>query len=205
MTSVIFDLEGTLVDFQWDLDRGERQARATLVEMGFPEEPFADRTYAEIWNTAVAEAEKFGHSQRDVRQRLGQVYDTCDLDALDRWTVRPGAEALVQSIAETALVTNIGRQAVDRFQDSYGFEFDEIVTRTDVRYIKPDPTGIERAATNLEGDVLFVGDSATDLKACRRADVPVAIVQGSEGNRPAVGDHRPTHVLREISEVRSLL
>jgi pyrophosphatase PpaX len=70
------------------------------------------------------------------------------------------------------LVTNTSKEAAERMlvMHRIGSFFDVIVTREDVRRLKPDPEGILLALKKLNGqDFFFVGDLAHDSLATKRA------------------------------------
>lgn len=205
MRPVIFDLEGTLVDFQWDLAAGEARAREALVELGFPPDALAGLNYAELLNTAVRRAAEFEVDGRVARETVDAVYDEFDADALERWTLRDGAEAVLAAVPDRALVTNVGRAATTALLDRHDLDFDAVVTRDDVRLVKPDPEGLDRAAAALDGDPLFVGDSLTDVRAGEAAGLDVAIVLGGETPDEALRAAAPAHLLDRLHDLRDVL
>lgn len=202
---VIFDLEGTLVDFQWDLDAAERQAVEVLTELGFPAADLEGLDYARLLNAAVTEADAHGLDPAAVRARLDELYDEFDAEALTRWTLRDGAEAVVPAVPRRALVTNVGRAATTALLDRHGLTFDVVVTRDDVRLVKPDPAGLERAAESLGGDPLFVGDSLTDVRAGAAAGLEVAVVLGGESADEAIRAADPAHLLDRLADLLDIL
>lgn len=209
LQAVLFDFEGTLVEFAWDLDAGEAALRDGLVDLGFPRDLFASDSYATMWNRALRLVGALvGEGQ--LRARLGPVYDRFDLDALDRWRLRPGALETVADLHNrgllVAVVSNIGRIALEPAVDRFGLadHLDLILTRNDVRFMKPDGEGLRRCLELLgvvAAQALFVGDSRTDVLAARDAGVRVAIVTGGESAPEAYGDLQPDAFLDGLSDV----
>ena len=82
-SAAIFDFEGTLVDFQWQLEPAEAELRRAFAELGFGSAEFARGNYASMWNTAADLLAPQGR-MAELRQALCPVYDRWDLDALTR-------------------------------------------------------------------------------------------------------------------------
>lgn len=213
LRAVLFDFEGTLVEFAWDLEAGEAALREALADMGFPPGLFARDSYATMWNRALRL--KTGPAGEDaLRARLGPIYDRYDLDALERWRLRAGAlETLVglpRRGLQVAVVSNIGRialePAIERF--ALGAHLDLVVTRNDVRFMKPDGEGLRWCLDRLgvvPDQALFVGDSRTDVLAARDVGVRVAIVGGGESAPEAYVDLPPDAFLSALSDVMGLV
>lgn len=210
--AVLFDLEGTLVDFQWNLRAGERELRTALEECGFPASLFQAANYARMWNTAVATASP--GVLPDWRERLAAIYDRYDLDALTRWSSRPGALELLAYLREkglqSGLVTNVGRAAVSQVLDRFGLRayFSILLTRNDVTFMKPHEEGIEKSLLGLrvkKDEALFVGDSLTDILASRAAGVRVAVVGGGETGMEELKAAGPDYLLSSLLELKDFL
>lgn len=205
----IFDHEGTLVDFQWRLEEAEAELRAAYAALGCG----TSGSYAELWN-AAARAAQDPEALARLRAALTPIYDRWDADALQRWSLRPGAAAVLERLASAgvwcALVSNCGRQAVTGLLGRFGIErwLAQTICREDVRFLKPDPEGIRRvldAAGVQPQHALFVGDSLTDVRAARAAGVRVAIIRGGECNEADFGALPPDHWISHLAEVEALI
>ena len=222
--AVLFDFEGTLVEFAWDLDAGEAALRDALADLGLPRGLFAADSYATMWNRALRlEGVSRGRESSggrdpvvgevELRAHLGPIYDRFDLDALERWRLRPGALETVAELHDrgvlVAVVSNIGRIALQPAIERFGLSdhLDLVVARDDVRFMKPDGEGLRRCLEQLgvvAAQALFVGDSRTDVLAARDAGVRVAIVTGGESAPEAYADLQPDAVLEDLSQVTAL-
>ena len=210
---VLFDLEGTLVDFQWKLEEAEAELRrAAAGVLGCGPERFAGLNYAGIWEAAMEAGSPALRARME--QTLGPIYDRYDLDAATRWTLRPGAAPVLTRLRElgvpTALVTNVGRKAVARILARLGIDrgLGTVVTRNDVPRMKPAPDGIRKALDALGAtatEALMVGDSLSDIGAARAAGCRVAIVLGGESTEAAIRAARPDRVLTDLGEILGAL
>ena len=211
-TAAIFDFEGTLVDFQWQLKPAEHELRRAFAELGFDGDEFAGGNYASMWNTAAELLAQQGRLA-ELRQALCPIYDRWDLDALSRWSPRPGAAELLCRLvaggARVGMVSNVGRGALTRALTRFDFArwLSPVVTRDEVTYMKPRAEGILRVLSDWQvgaGDVLFIGDSRADVFGARAAGMPVAIIRGGECDEAAFADAPPDHMISRLNELVSM-
>ncbi|MBU2602884.1 MAG: HAD family hydrolase [Actinobacteria bacterium] len=211
--AALFDMEGTLVSFEWRLEEGEAELRRGYEALGFSPDAFAGESYSGMWNLALRTPEAPA-DEAVLHAALDAVYDAYDLDALSRWQLREGAaetlEALGRAGFHVGVVSNIGRRALGAAIEDLGIRpwFDLVLSRDDVRFMKPDGDGLRRALDILgvaPGEALFVGDSRTDVAAARDAGVAVAIIEGGESTREALAAAPPDHYLASLSEIMGLL
>lgn len=207
--AVLFDFEGTLVDFQWQLAVAEPQLRQAFADLGYA----TAGSYAELWNAAAAAAAKQGRLDQ-LRAALYPLYDRWDADAQTRWSPRPGAAQLLRTLEErgiaAALVSNCGRSSVNEVLQRFGMAklLFPIVGRDDVTYMKPHAEGIRHVLGKLAvaaGSALFVGDSRTDVRAARAAGLPVVIIRGGECSEEEFASLPPDHMVTQLGEIAALL
>jgi phosphoglycolate phosphatase len=208
-TAAIFDFEGTLVDFQWQLDPAEDEMRRAFAELGFDGDAFTYGNYATMWNAAADLLARQGRMS-ELRRALCPIYDRWDLDALTRWAPRPGAAELLSRLAacgsRVGMVSNIGRAALTTALTRFDFArwLSPVVTRDEVTYMKPRAEGILRVLADWQvaaGDALFIGDSLADVFGARAAGMPVAIIRGGECDETAFADAPPDHMISQLNEL----
>ncbi len=210
--AVLFDWEGTLVDFQWNLAQAVDHAQNELVSLGL-DRASLENHYALLRNKSVVAASAGGVDWRVARDAVDRVYDRYDYDALSRWSLRPGARSTLQFLGDrqiaAGLVTNIGRRAVERALSKFELEtaFRVVVTRDDVSMLKPETEGILAALSTLgvsPDAALFVGDSTSDARAANKAGVPVAILAGGENGSEMIAVEKPTFMWDSLEMLRTL-
>ena len=206
--TVLFDFEGTLVDFQWQLDAAHAELRAAFAAQGLA----VEGNYAQMWNAAADRASAQGRLDA-LRRALHPVYDRWDADALARWSLRPGAAGLLDALAErgvsAAVVSNIGRAALDAALVRFGLpqRLRMVLSRDDLLHLKPHPEGIATALAALGSSAahaLFVGDSLADVQAARAAGLRVAILCDGEAGEAAAVAAGPDWVISRLEEVADL-
>ncbi len=205
ISTVIFDFEGTLVDFQWRLTAAESELRATFAAEGYG----TRGNYAELWNAAAQTALSQGRLAA-LREALCPVYDRWDADALVRWAPRPGAADLLATLAgcgvRTSMVSNIGRKALAAALARFGFDrwLTPVISRDDVNFMKPLAEGTLRALADsgaTPAQALFVGDSRADVLAARAAGLRVAIVRGGECTESDFAALPPDWMISRLAEI----
>ena len=210
---LLFDLEGTLVDFQWNLHGAARDAKTELRNLGFDPSTWEDN-YATLRNNAVQLAAQRGIEKRAVMDCIDAIYDRYDQDAASRWSVLPSVKPTLSRLKKMhtikmGLVSNIGRRAVDEAMPRLGLAefFNVVITRNDVEMLKPNREGILNALAQLgatKSETLFIGDSVTDVLGAREAGVQVAIVQGGESAPTSLVVAAPNFLWRAMAELATL-
>lgn len=211
--ATIFDFEGTLVDFQWQLGPAEAELRREFAKLGFEGDCFARGNYASMWNAA---AEAFAPQGRiaELRRAIAPIYDRWDEDALRRWAARPGASELLRSLAakgaRAGMVSNVGRASLAPALERFDFArwLSPVVSRDDVTFMKPSVEGILlvlREWRLAPRDVLFVGDSRADVLGARAAGLMVAIIRGGECAESDFADLAPDRWVSRLGELNELI
>ena len=184
LRAMLFDFEGTLVPFEWNIAEAVSEVHEMLGGLGIPAERLQGRSYSALLTEGSAMAHEYGHSPQEVRRRIEKIYDGYDEDALRRWRLRPGARALLDRLKEeglkTGLVTNVGRKGILKGLAKLSLEksFEAVVTRNDVRIPKPSGEGIGRALEILQvkkDEAVHVGDSLDDIRAARDSGLSVIL------------------------------
>ncbi|RPH87024.1 MAG: HAD family hydrolase [Desulfobacteraceae bacterium] len=209
--ALIFDFEGTLVDFQWLLAEAEAEGAAVLANLGMIPEGQGG-SYADLMNIAWRYQENFGRS--DGVAALSVIYDRYDADALTRWQVRDGVRETLKEIKSrgifTGLVSNVGTAGMSRALESLGLGpfLDLAVSRNDARWLKPHPAGLQLVCRRLgcqAKEVWYVGDSLDDIKAARNAGIPVAVVEGGQNRLSEIREAKPDWIIVGLPDLLTLL
>lgn len=210
LEAIIFDFEGTLVDFQWKLSEAVAQALQRLWQMGFTTSQIRSRKYSVLLSEALKAAPEAGLEPEYVRSEIGAIYDVYDEDALTRWQLRPAVKdflgALRARSIHTGLVSNVGGNVLARALNRLGLSglFETCVSRNDVPAPKPDPHGINLAVgrMNIEKDrCIFVGDSLDDVNAARNAQLKVIIITNGENLAKEIQAAQPDGIFESYQEL----
>lgn len=208
--AMLFDFEGTLVDFQWQLAAAITETREMLWKIGFSQDRIQSRRYSTLMTEAMQAASEIGLSSNQVREEIGCIYDRYDEDALTRWALRPNVTDFLNVIKaigiQTALVSNVGRKTLTKALPKLGLAefFDIALSRNDVLNLKPHPDGLNLAIQRLgisKDNSIFLGDSLDDVNAARNAGIRVMIITDGENVREDILAAKPDQVIQGYDEL----
>jgi phosphoglycolate phosphatase len=208
--TMLFDYEGTLVDFQWKLSEAVEETLKMLRDIGFAKDRIQSRRYSTLMTEAMQGAVEIGLQPDQVREKIGFVYDRFDKDALTRWALRPYVKDFLHKIrtkgVRTGLVSNVGGKTLIKALSKLGLEgfFDIALSRNDVLNLKPNPDGINLAIEGLgtkKDKSIFIGDSLDDINAARNAGIQVIIITDGENIKEDILAAKPDYVIKGYDEL----
>lgn len=214
LKAILFDFEGTLVDFQWDLAGAVSATLDLLRESGFPTERLKSRKYSTLMQEATALAAEIGYPPEKVRERIGEIYDRFDEDALIRWNLQLGVKTFFHLLPtegiKAGLVSNVGKKNLEKALQQFGLLgcFNVVISRNDVQSLKPSGEGLTLAMHRLQvlkDNTLHVGDSLDDILAAKEAGVKVIVIQGGENRKQELLSAGPDRCIRYFSELSACL
>jgi HAD superfamily hydrolase (TIGR01549 family) len=212
MKLITLDFEGTLVNFQWNLEKAREEVLGTLVEKGIAREIFCNANYAAIYNLVREKSTEWGFNGDHLISLIDRIYDFYDMDAASRWQPAAGVYEVLQQLGEykIALVTNVGKKGLTKALAQLGLEnsFDLIITRNDTRLLKPASDALLQAmdwAGVKREDAIHIGDSLADYYAARSAGIKIGIVLGGENEPEILLREKPDIIMHQLSELPSAL
>jgi HAD superfamily hydrolase (TIGR01549 family) len=152
-----------------------------------------------------------------VKSRTFRALDALEVEWIRHSRLLPGAEAILSRLSgmrdvpvTLALLTNSGRAATKYALEGLGLSryFAKSFTRDDVPAMKPRPDGITSALKSLgldRSEVLYVGDSPTDIIASKRAGVRIASVATERYDLEALARLEPDYTLGSLPELEDLI
>ena len=188
MPAALFDIDGTLVTFKFDV-KGTRKAlieelsRSGLdtsgLDLSSPTQAILDAARKQ------AVGGEAGVKYAALRKRLYSILDDFEVESSRQASVFPGTKRtllhLQKSAVRLAVLTNSGRKAAYSVlkKGSILGCFDFVLTREDVDMMKPSPEGILRAIARFslpKKEVCYVGDGLLDIAAAKAAGLRVVSV-----------------------------
>lgn len=184
-TAALFDVDGTLVTFKFDVQGTRKALIDELRKEGLDTSGLSlSSPTQEIVDSARRQTEG-GKASVDFASLKAKLFSTLDRfegESSREATVFPGTREtllyLRSKSVRLAVLTNSGRKAahevLGRAKVSDCFDF--VLTREDVETMKPYPEGIQRAIELFalpKQDIFYVGDGVFDIMAAKKAGLKV--------------------------------
>lgn len=193
--SIVFDLDGTLVDSQADLASA---TNALVEELGGARLPDAAITVMVGEGAAVLVRRALTASAVDpatpgALERFLVLYDARLLDRTVAYEGIPEALDVLSRELPLSVLTNKPQRPSERILEGLELRryFQQVVGGDSPFGRKPDPAALlhlARVANVAPGETLLVGDSPIDLATARRAGTLICLARYGFGYRFAPGD-----------------
>lgn len=205
----LFDFEGTLVTFEWNLTKGISAILNEIELIGYSMNLFeGSPSYVDIHKVASVISEQDDEST--IMNVIAEVHDQFDADALSRWKLYKDAKQTLNKLKNNGkllgLVTNVGSKAINSAIKKLELDdiFEIVITRNHVSRLKPDPEGLLMAANSLKIDpdsILFTGDSYDDLGAAKAANMKSCYLSGGQDKINADDGIQPDFIINRLKEL----
>jgi len=216
MFVVLFDLEGTLVQTEWEAPNHvllfRRETRKKLLELGIPSSVVKGDERSTVMRNKALDYVKKNYTKEKIKQfqrELEKFLDYYELSAVKSSKLFPETLPTLERLKalryRMGLVTNTSKKAVVQYFSMYGLRdyFDVVVTREATAKLKPDPEGVLLALKKLREKCFFlVGDLEHDAIAAEKAGGLSIIV-----NRNSSGAQRfhADFFVNSLSEAASIV
>jgi phosphoglycolate phosphatase len=182
--AVVFDLDGTLQDSKIDYQKMTERVRQVLIGEGIPESALGDRrTVYLIIRGGADSLLKLGVRDERVQTVLNlmtEALNKTELEATDSVEPKRNALQTLETLHRNGILLGIAtrshRAYAEKCLAKMGIRqyIQGMLARDDVPFPKPDPRHLFETIALLDvdpGDVLYVGDTTTDLETARAAEV----------------------------------
>jgi HAD superfamily hydrolase (TIGR01549 family) len=188
--AVIFDLDGTLTDFSLRILDAKREFVERIRRMGVDLGALDEHKPAEIIITYL---ERFRGVPREYSRRvLDECIEPYELEAAERAGLRDDGARVLEGLRSVGyrlgLASNNSRRCIEIVLARLGLRgfFDAIVSRDDAVRLKPHEEIVVKVIDRLNAlprRTVYVGDSAVDVIAGKRARARVVAVAGGADPR----------------------
>ncbi|MGQ9479104.1 MAG: HAD family hydrolase [Thermoproteota archaeon] len=217
-SAVLFDLDGTLIEFSMEYGLAKKIVISKLLELGVDKKILSEsKPTALNLEDALNFIRSKGLDEGEIRRLRLEVYravEPLELKAVENSILRNDVTELLSSLREinvkTAICTNNCAKASEIILQRLSLKsfFDSIVTRDDVERLKPFPDILLKACRMLEVPVskaIHVGDSPIDVMAALNADIrPIGILSGLYGAE-SLREAGAELIASDVRELREIL
>jgi len=219
---VLFDLDGTLIEFNYNYSLAKKIVIEKLVEMGIEKNILSESKPASvILENAISFMRVRGFDENQLkllRRRVYEAIEPLELEAASKPVVKKGIPELLAWLREKgvnmSVCTNNCRKASSIILEKSNLKlfFNNVFTRDDVDRIKPFPDLILKACRTMNvppDETVHIGDSPIDVLAAVEAGViPIGIVSslwGTESLKEAGAKYIASDTFRLKNILSSLL
>jgi HAD superfamily hydrolase (TIGR01549 family) len=219
--AVLFDLDGTLVEFKFKVKESREAMISWLGANGFASSTFTDgmRTQA-LFDAAMKEwqgnrtlSSKF-ESFEVVRAHLSGILEDFEFRSFQEARPHPGSLRVLKKMKDSripsAVVTNSGRRPVQSILSVFGFlpYLTLVITRDEMERLKPEPDGLIKAMNLLRADkrsTVYVGDSLIDVEAAKAAGIRCIALATGLYDKASLAQSHPDYLIDKIEELESIV
>lgn len=215
--AAVFDIDGTLVAFKFDV-KGTREAIIEeLSRKGFDTSKLDLTTPTQAMVDAARTQVESGKVRADfdeVRGKLYAILDASEMESSKGASVFPGTRETLDYLrskkVRLGVLTNSGRRAAAEILRRAGLHdcFEFVLCRDDVSMMKPKPDGLVMAISLLgmqRDHVFYVGDSKYDIIAAKEAGLRVIAVPSGNYSEARLKEEGADYVISSLSELPRLL
>jgi phosphoglycolate phosphatase len=215
--AVIFDIDGTLINFTLNYKTSRAEVIQYLTKQAFPQSLFSIK---ENIFEMLKKAETYmknngeGNKIKIIRKGVFSIADRHEMEAANTTNIMPGILETLKTLKnmglQMAVFTMNGEKSTNHIIRTFRLEqfFDAKITRESASAVKPDPAHLEAVLSALSiepEEAIVVGDSALDMKCARELNViGVGITTGI--SLPKQLTHAgASHLISSITEIPSLI
>jgi HAD superfamily hydrolase (TIGR01549 family) len=219
--AVIFDLDGTLANFNLDFKALRAEVRGYLIRKGVPtsvlnvnESIFAMLAKAEIFFKNGRNGDKSAQVFEEVRTQTLDIAEKYEMEAALTTSLQPGAVETLKELKrmklKLGLCTTSSEKAAKYVLQRFRIEdfFKIVVSRDKVKYVKPHTEQFEMALKALNARAqatVIVGDSVVDMQSARELkSIAVGIPTGIS-RMEQLKNHSANYIITSLTDLPVLI
>jgi phosphoglycolate phosphatase len=215
--AAVFDVDGTLVTFKFDVQGTRTAIIEELSKRGFDTTGLGMTTPTQTMVDSARMQVESGRVRAEfdeVRAKLYSILDASEMESSHTTTVFPGTretlDYLKSKSVRLGVLTNSGKRAATEILRRAGLQdcFEFVLCRDDVAMMKPRPDGLVRAISLLgvpRDRIFYVGDSRYDIIAAKQAGLRVVAISTGNYSGARLKEEGADYVISSISELPGLL
>ena len=218
--TILFDLDGTLVDTAPDLMRAHNHV---MKKFGYPTKSTEEirnlvgkgagaMIGRSIWGQAKKEFGKV-NDEKVKKEMVTEFVDFYGKNIINESTLIKGVKEFLnwckdQSISMAVCTNKQERLSVDLLKKIGIYDYFEYVAGSDTfDYCKPDPRHLTSVVEILDGDIkksIMIGDSETDANAAKAAEIPIILLEDgyTEKNKDEIYHN---HLIKDFIGIEKII
>jgi len=182
--AVVFDLDGTIVDFNLDYKTARAEVIQFLGYQGFPQSVFSlNESVFEMLKKLEIYIQNHHMSNKDytrLKKEILAILERYEMQGAKSTQLLPGILETLQALKKMklrlGLFTVNSRKSTEHILSTFQLKpfFQTVITRDSVPAVKPNPIHLETALKSLKAkpeETLVVGDSVWDMKTAKELNV----------------------------------
>jgi HAD superfamily hydrolase (TIGR01509 family) len=179
--AVVFDLDGTIVNFNLDYKAARAEVIEHLTTHGFPRSLFSlNESVFDMLKKVEISMQNNGKSKNEfnkLKEALFAILEKHEMQSATTTTLIPGIletlKALKKMKLKLALFTVNGKKSTNHILETFRLKdyFEAVVTRDSVTTVKPNPMHLETTLKKIRTqptETIVVGDSIMDIKSAQQ-------------------------------------
>ena len=218
--TILFDLDGTLVDTAPDLMRAHNHV---MKKFGYPTKSTEEirnlvgkgagaMIGRSIWGQAKKEFGKV-NDEKVKKEMVAEFIDFYGKNIINESTLIKGVKEFLnwckdQSISMAVCTNKQERLSNDLLKKIGIYDYFEYVAGSDTfDYCKPDPRHLTSVVEILDGDIkksIMIGDSETDASAAKAAEIPIILLEDgyTEKNKDEIYHN---HLIKDFIGIEKII
>jgi phosphoglycolate phosphatase len=207
--AIFFDWDGTLVETTDIIMDAHNHVRNFFGLAPFEDESFrrGHQSTRELYPTL------YGDKAQEAEKVLYEFFEENHLKALRAY---PDSTAMLESLGHFSIPAALVSNKKHNFLElevkelGWGTHFDFMVGAGEASKDKPDPAPLYMAVENMPHmlnitDILYVGDTETDMKAAQAAGCSAALIRRGRAMDDIIEEYKPAYVFDTLAEFQTVL
>ncbi|HEA47026.1 MAG TPA: HAD family hydrolase [bacterium] len=209
ITTVLFDFDGTLVQLNLDFPKIYRGVYSIVRRYGVDPTLYQDLFLIELVERITQEL--MGHKPEEAKRFNKEAEGFLrarEIAAAKEAEVVPGACQTLKRLKERGIrigiVTRNCKEAVRIGLGKNNFIYDLLLTRDDIRPVKPEPHSLERALKVLKSkpeETIMIGDHPIDIKVGKKVGVKTVAVLSGKKRKEDFKAFKPDLIIPAVSNL----
>jgi HAD superfamily hydrolase (TIGR01509 family) len=209
--AIIFDLDGTIADFNLEYKSVRAEVRGFLIKKGVPASILSiNESIFEMLKKTDIFLKNNGKSTNafeKIREEVLVIAERYELEAARNTSLLPGVTETLKTLRKKKLKTalfTINSEKCFRI----GNLFDVVVPRSSVRYVKPNREHLEAVLKALmisPDEALVVGDGSSDVRCARELKVIAVGLLGGVSSSKELIDSGANYVITSLIDLPILV